>query len=165
MTQAVKTPSSSVAVGRVVTTPTELPLEYFAAHGKWMFREANHLFDESDLASVKRQALSNGDAAIGGVNVHVTSDLPAFAAQKPALVLDALATTSAIAKSLFPNPSVAWEQDDCDAERVVFVVTYNVGDTMDDDTLYEKHQQLLRRFHDELPEEARAGVSLERVIN
>src|SRR5256885_198745 len=114
MTQTAKTPSSSLAVGHVATTPTTLPLEYFESYDKFMFTEAHHLFNESDLESARRRTLSSGDAAIGSVDVHVTSELPTFAAQKPALVLDALSKTTAIATSLFPNATLGWEPDECD---------------------------------------------------
>lgn len=157
--------TQSVAVSDAIATPSTLPLEYFQDAGKYMFHEPYHLFDEADLESVKQGVLSNGNAAIGGVGVQVMSEGPAFLAQQPILVLEALGKTQEIVKSLFPNATIGWEPDQCDWSRVVFVVNYNAADTLDDATLYESHQRLLDRFHDEVSAEAREGVSLERIID
>ena len=165
MSQATKEPTVQAQVDNPLTTTTTLPMEYFEGVGKFMFREPYHLFDESDLADIKAKAVSSGDAAIGGVDVHVLSDLPPFAQQRPTLVLEALAATKEIATSLFPASTTGWEQDECDPNRVVLVVNYNAGTSMDDEALYEKHERLLERFHEEVSEDARMGVSLERIID
>lgn len=164
-----KTKATSVLVdvgNQAVATPATLPVEYLAGVDKFMFTEPYHLFDEADLDRIRQRTVSSKGASVGGVDVElVVESLPVFAEKNPILVLQALENTKQIAASLFPNASIAWERDPCDASRLVFLVHYNAGDELSPNELYARHQEMLARFLAEVTPDVRRGVSLERIID